>query len=481
MDTRQITTMNRQIVRQTLIIAVGIAAMVAPPVTAEVPAGATEVWPTDTLAAIQAAVDAGGVVYFHPGTYNWTGILSIGNSVEIAGPEPTGDFDTKTGTDNRTWKTKLTKTPTGIWDTMDCIIRIDCPGETERVTIRNLDTECLSLGMCMLLQGRGHSVTIASCRIKTIDDGYGFVTWQASTRSVVVEDCYLEAGTTGFLYPDDTVPNTDCIVFGMSNHATMEVRNSIAVNHCDTTDTSTAVEVVWNHNPNTEVIIRNNWLQSSGIGFAIFHGEGVCPVGTVSHNTVVGGRHFLHYKNSTGGGTIEHNRFDCSGGDVSLYFMDSEGVTVQRNTFVGNVLTGAITLTGNSSRNVFVANDLSGLKADTAQILVAEECQNNLFARNFIGSLGPDALAAIQCSGDNNDIIRNDYTRSGIPGPVAEGTPCVWLANTCDPDTGALVAEPENNLVFEADGLPPGTATTNEVLDDPRQLTGNTTNIVIGH
>jgi hypothetical protein len=43
------------------------------------------------------------------------------------------------------------------------------------------------------------------------------------------------------------------------------------------------------------------------------------------------------------------------------------------------------------------------------------------------------------------------------------------------------MAEPENNLVFETDGLPSGTTIAEQVLDDPCKLTGTTTNMVVGH
>ncbi len=478
----RISAPETHFLRIVLAVALGVVITSGTPVRAQIPPGATEVWPTDSLATIQTAVDGGGVVYFHPGIYTWTGILNVSNSVELTGPKPAGDFNTEIGTDNRVWDVKITKSPTGIWDTMDSIIKINCPGNIENVIISNLDTECLSLGMCMLLQGGGNSAKITNCRIKTVDDGFGFVSWQAGDVSEVIENCYFEAGTTGFLYPDGTAPDTDCIVFGMSRHASIEVKNNIAVNHCDIANTSTAVEVAWNQDPNTQVTISNNWLKSSGIGVAVFYYDSVCSVGTVSHNTMVGNMHFAHYENSGSGGTIESNRFQCSGGGIaSFYTKDSADVTVQGNTFTVSVLTAGIMLDGYSSGYVFAGNDLSGLNSGKAQILVQNGCQDNLFTRNVIGLLGPEASAGIQCMGDNNDFVRNDYTQSGIPGLTAGTIPCVYLASSYDPDTGDLIAEPENNLVFETDGLPLGTTLTEQVLDDPHELTGNTTNIVVGH
>ncbi len=477
-----ISVPERRFLNVILLVSLAAAVTIGTPVKAQVPPGAIEVRPTDTLATIQAAVNNGGVVYFHPGAYSWTGILNINNSVELTGPKPTGDFNTKTGTDNRVWQAKITKSPTGIWDTMDSIIKINCPGKAGNVIISNLDIECVSLGICILLQGGGETVKITNCRIKTVDDGYGFVSWQAGEVSVVIEDCHLEAGTSGFLYPDGAAPDTDCIIFGMSRHETIEVKNNIAVNHCDTTNTSTAVEVSWNQDPKTQVTISNNWLKSSGIGVAVFYYDSTCSVGTISHNTMVGNMHFAHYENSGSGGTIESNRFQCSGGGIaSLYLKDSGDVTVQGNTFTGRVLTAGIMFDGQSSGYVFAGNDLSGLTAGTAQILLQHGCQDNLFTRNVIGLLGPEASAGIHCSGDNNDFVRNDYTQSGIPGLTAGGIPCVWLANSYDPDTGALIAEPKNNLVFEPEGLPAGTTIKEQILDDPCELTGTTTNTVVGH
>jgi len=462
-----------------LAAAVGISIVVCAPVRGQVPPGASEVWPTNTLETIQATVDGGGVVYFHPGTYNWTGILNVNNSVELTGPKPVGDFNTGTGTDNRIWEAKITKTPPGtdVWDPTDPIIQITCPSNTENVIISNLEIECLSMGMCILLEGGGDSIKITKCRIKTVDDGYGIIAWEAGDVSVVVEDCYIEAGTAGFLKPDGTPPNTDCIAFGMSNFSTIEVRNNIAINNCDTLDVSVAVELVWHQEPNTQVTISNNWLKSSGEGFTIFYYSSACPIGTVSHNTIVGHYNFLHLDNSGIGGTIKSNKFECNGGGRgSFYFSNSSDVTVQGNEFTGSVSLGGIVLIGNSSHNVFVGNNMSNLNAGAAQIVIQPGAHGNLFTRNVIGPLAPEAIGGIVCRGADNDIIRNDYVGSNIPGLGSSDLACVILG-----------AASEGNLVFESGGLPPGTGgSTEHVLDLTREPpsqgpAGTTTNIVVGH
>jgi len=148
---------------------------------------------------------------------------------------------------------------------------------------------------------------------------------------------------------------------------------------------------------------------------------------------------------------------------------------------VGTPVRVQIGIAGNSSHDVFVGNDMSNLNAGVMQILIEPGCQDNLFTRNVIGSLGPGAMAGVQCSEDSNYFIRNDYTQSSIPGLTVGGIPCVWLANSYDPDTSELLAEPENNLVFEPDGFPPGTTVKRQVLNDSRELTGTSTNMVVGH
>jgi hypothetical protein len=478
METREIKTMKGQALRNVLVAAAGIAIIIGGSVGGQVPTGATEVWSTDTLATIQAAVDAGGVVYFHPGTYSWTGILYVHDSVELTGPKPVGDFDTETGLDARVWEVRLRKSPVQIWEPVpDPVISVNCPGDAQNVAINNLDIECSGLGTCILLGGGGDSITIARCRAKTENDGYGIVSWEAGRVSVVVEDCHIEAGTEGFLYPDGTPPNTDGIIFGRSNHATVKVEHNIVINRCDTLNVSNAVAFEWHQNPNAEITISRNWLQSAGEGLTVFYYDSACSVGAFCHNVVIGNYHFGHYLNRGRGGTIEANQFECQGdGTVSFYFANSADLTVRGNVFRGGVLTGGIILEGRCSGNLFVANDLSGLRAGTGQIFVQPECHGNLFTKNVIGTLASGGLAAICCSGDHNDFIRNDYGSSEIPGLTTSDQPCLILDVTS-----------EDNLVFESAGFPAGTGgATEQVLELCREPGCGeppcaTANVVVGH
>jgi hypothetical protein len=168
------------------------------------------------------------------------------------------------------------------------------------------------------------------------------------------------------------------------------------------------------------------------------------------------------------------------------YGTPANGVLTAHNTISGQA-DYPILLVDGSSDNIFTWNDLSGITAKKMDIFSANQiavfagCDRNLFTRNIIGPLGDGATAGISCGGSSNDFIRNDYTQSGIPGLKAGVVPCVWLANSYDPDTGEVISEPEHNLVFESDGFPPGTTAAEQVLDDPRECTETTTNIVVGH
>lgn len=164
----------------------------------------------------------------------------------------------------------------------------------------------------------------------------------------------------------------------------------------------------------------------------------------------------------------------------------AHGLLIQDNTISGKA-NWAIYMDNGASHNIVRRNNMEDFTAvpfgpyGASLISIMRDCHGNVFRDNIIGPLGPGAGVGIYCAGDNNDFIRNDYTKSGIPGLTAGGIPCVMLANTYDPATGDLVAEPENNLVFESGGLPPGTTAAEQVLDQPRELTGATTNTVVGH
>jgi hypothetical protein len=238
-----------------------------------------------------------------------------------------------------------------------------------------------------------------------------------------------------------------------------------------------------------EIIIKNNTMIQSR------HSE--YPPGSGSyHASAITASHWEGYR----GGEISGNTIEMDPSeDVQLEFVPAicladyetfsgaQGLLVQDNTITGKADWGII-LDNGASDNIIRRNNLANLTAvqfglyGAAQLAIAHGSHDNIFRGNIIGPVGTGAWAGVWCWGDdNNDFIRNDYTQSGIQGLTAGGVPCVWLANFYDPETGDLVTEPENNLVFEVGCLPPGTTIVEQVLDDPRELTGATTNTVVGH
>jgi parallel beta-helix repeat protein len=166
-------------------------------------------------------------------------------------------------------------------------------------------------------------------------------------------------------------------------------------------------------------------------------------------------------------------------------FGGAHDLLVQDNTITGKADWGII-LSSGASGNVIRRNNLQDFTATqigfngAAQIALTYGSHDNIVRANTIGPLGSGAPAAIwSWADDDNDLIRNDYTLSGIQGLAASGVPCVWLADSYDPETGELVAEPENNLVYET-LFPEGTDCADQVRDDPRERTGATRNVVVG-
>jgi len=234
-----------------------------------------------------------------------------------------------------------------------------------------------------------------------------------------------------------------------------------------------------------EIVVRDNVMLQSG--HFVFSGTNNAFGMMVSHGNGFSG-------GLISGNTIEMNPSE----DVELSlvpaicladfvaFAGAHGLLVQDNTITGEA-DWAIMVDMGASDNIIRRNNLENFTAvqfglyGTCQIILTATCHDNVFRDNVIGPLGLGAGVGIYCAGYNNDFVRNDYTLSGIPGLTAGGIPCIMLANTYDPATGDLVTEPENNLVFESEGLPPGTTATEQVLDQPRELTGATTNTVVGH
>jgi len=407
--------------------------------------------PAIDLPAAQAAVDGGGTVTLKNGgangeiAFNFGTVgLTIGNGVTIQGQDVAGNM-----------------------------ARIEASG-----------------GQAVYIDvGGSDDVTIKNCHV--VGTGQNGISGSSmmTTGTVRLENNVIEGGYAIWFGPFMGTPQL-VTNYEIYNNTIRATNFSIAVVDAksvriENNETESPYGIfALNIGSNNGMIIKNNSVNASG---GYYYGFGDL--------TLTIGMRVAHFPGFSGG-EISGNTISVAPVSVGApilsvgmyygYDTPANGVLTAHNTIRGQA-DYTINVVDGSSDNVFMWNDLSGITAkkmdifSSNQIAVFPGCDRNLFTRNTIGPLGDGATAGIKCEGSSNDFIRNDYTQSGIPGLTAGDIPCVWLANSYDPDTGDLVAEPENNLVFEPDGFPLETTVTDQVLDDPRELTGTTTNIVVGH
>ena len=130
-------------------------------------------------------------------------------------------------------------------------------------------------------------------------------------------------------------------------------------------------------------------------------------------------------------------------------------------------------------QNLITTNAVITNNTITGEMWCAIHCHqtlNSVVSNNTIDmvmSVPFDGIAVVLVSASSNlDIIDNDYTGCDVPGwTMADGPGSVLLANGTS-----------NSFVFESGNFPPGTGgAKNQVLDLTKELTGTTTNRVIGH
>jgi hypothetical protein len=414
--------------------------------------------PAVDLPAAQAAVDGGGTVTLKNGgdngeiAFNFgTGGITIRNEVTIQGEDVAGNM------------ARIEASGDPAFSTGNKAFYIDVGG-SDNVTIKNCHIVCTGQN-CI---SGGGLMTTGTVRLENnvIDGEYSIWFGEYMGTPNLVTDYEIYNNTVKAA--NFSIAIVDAKSVRIENNETESPYGILAANI----------------GSNNGLIVRNNTVNASGGYF--YEAGGL---------TITFGLRVAHFPGFSGG-IISGNTISIAPVSVG-YPIFSAGMAYGYGTSANGVLTAnnaisgqadyAILLGDGSSDNIFKGNDLSGItaqKMDIAsanQIAVPAGCDKNLFTRNTIGPLGDGATAGISCGGSNNDFIRNDYTQSGIPGLTAGSIPCVWLTNSYDPDTGDVIAEPENNLVFEPDGFPPGTTVADQVLDDPRECTGTTTNTVVGH
>lgn len=436
--------------KSVLFVALGILIAVSAPVSGDTMVVATGN-PADDLPAAQAAVNAGGTVTLKNGGANGeiafnfgTGGLTIGNGVTIQGEDVAGNMARIEASGDQTVQIKV--------------------GGSNNVTIQN----CHFVGTGLFCITGSDIMTTGTIRLESNVIEGGYAIWFGPFMGTPQLATHYEIYNNTVRATNFSIAVVDAKSVRIENNETESPYGLFALNI----------------GSNNGMIIKNNTVHASG---GYYFGDGGLTL-TIGLRVA----HFPGFR----GGEISGNTISVAPVSVGApilsvgmyygYGAPAHEVLTARNTIRGHA-DYAIAIVDGSSDNVFMWNDLSGITArkmdifSANQIAVFAGCDRNLFTRNTIGSLGDGATAGIKCEGSSNDFIRNDYTQSGIPGLTAGAIPCVWLANSYDPDTGDLMTEPENNLVSESDGFPPGTTAVEQVLDDPREQTGTTTNIVVGH
>ena len=438
-----------------LVAALGVLIAVGTPVIGDTTIVATGD-PAVDLPAAQAAVDGGGRVILRNGGANGeiafnfgVGGLTIKNEVTIQGEDVAGNMATIEASGDQTFYSGAKA------------FYIDVGG-SDNVTIRN----------CHIVSTGQNCIS-----------GYDIMT----TGTVRLENNVIDGEYAIWFGPYGGKPQL-VTNYEIHNNTVRAANFSIAVVDAksvriENNETESPYGLLAaNVGSDNGLIIKNNRVKA--LGGYYYEAGGL---------TITFGLRVAHFPGFTGG--------EISGNTISMapvsvgYPIYSAGLAYGYGTSANGVLTANNTISGQadypillgdgSSGNIFKGNDLSKItaqKMDIAsanQIALSAGCDNNLFTRNTIGPLGDGATAGIKCEGSSNDFIRNDYTQSGIPGLTAGTIPCVWLAKSYDPDTGDLIAEPHDNLICEI-LFPEGTSATEQVLDDTRESTDATTNVIIG-
>jgi hypothetical protein len=478
-------TSPRQRLKSILVLILGVAIAVGKPVRATEAIVATGDPNTD-FEAIQSALDTGGEVVLRNGPggeiFDLNGIkkcLSITANVRLMGQDDAAGHRAKIIANNNN----------------ELAIKIDNPGGI--VEFSGLDIESASIRIIMIGNGPWPSVRRDACKDLTVKDcnivgTHGqascIETWGGLAGTLYLEDNYIAGHWCtvdwGLLTgsPSDSKWEIHSNTF-VATQSCLETSNKglrIDNNRCEGPSILLAAGI------QGEIVVTNNIMLQSG--YYVY-----------DNNNAVG--LFVSHWDGFRGGEISRNTIDMNPSNavelagvpaisladyVTVAWRGAHGLLIQDNTITGQA-DAAIWLDNGASDNIIRRNNLENFTAvrfsesGAIQMGATATCHDNVFRGNIIGALGSGAFAAVACWGDNNDFIRNDYTQSNAPGLTAGGIPCVWLASSYDPETGNLVAEPENNLVFESDGLPPGTTIEEQVLDDSREQTGTTTNIVVGH
>jgi hypothetical protein len=415
----------------------------------------TDVYADDPLSVIQAAVDAGGVVYFNPtnrdgsdGVYLWDAALRVPSSVTLTGPPPVGYRDVSAGLDDRTWGVHIVR--------QNCYLRppytglfVTSTSEQDSVLIENLsiETDCNGITQIPLPDGRvpsapvpGADLEIRDCSVVVSGINASPTDPTAGNRAIrsmfvanarlIVTGSYVEAAATpesGIRYSGDN----DAIFSALSTHSRVEIRDNIAV--CDSWTTgavSAAMEVYLEHDPTSFILIADNYLEAQ----ASLNIRTEAPVRVLA-NVIYG-----------------------AGGLIGMNIVNVDGGLIEDNVLVGSAWTGARLANVKNTR--YLANDSSALVA-SRHLSLDRTSSGNLVRNNALGPVRltpPDSPrnAALVVDGTDNRLSYNDCAATGAPGWWApDNTGCVLF------NAGSS----ENAVSVPEELLPAGTTICRQILD----------------
>lgn len=387
--------------------------------------------------------------------------LIITRAVELIGPEVTGTFDTRDGTDSRTWSARLE----------NGYIEVACSGDnvTDTVKIRNLSVYNPGIQYMATYPWGTNPYTAALLHRGVLGSQSG--------GNLIVSDCYFECakavledwGTNAFMSAfAQGVPGSDpeissiqrchlkvtgipendndVIAYRGGGFKTIEVVDNITEatagnNRCQGIDFAMGTGRVGD-----EILVRDNHVTSVGFGIGFFN---ISCYAAVEYNVIQAQGHPVY-------------------GCISVHY--------NRDTSVGGIVCG----------NEVALNEGNALRLQWAEDhLVYDNIFNgpmflnvvytSYFEGNRFVDLVGNPLAAVHLRiGEDNYLVKNDYRDSGMPGWEADGSGgpgCVLLGGRLNDFWAGAV----NNLVKENGRFPRGTNAKAQVLD----LGSN--NRVVGH
>lgn len=412
----------------------------------------TEVYPTDSQATLQAAVDSGGTVHFNPGTYNLTAPLLVTSAVELVGDEPVAhavDPDHRTG---REWPCKLVGGGAHPVHTFArSAVFVECLAG-EDVTIKNLELDSTSLGTSgqrptIFSVGSnfvrqwfspsvnlpqnwldGANLSIESCRLLS----QRFCIWVSQCGNPDVSVLSSEITAVG----DDPIR----VSFGRYGRVVIDGNDVLAKQNAGAQQTIEFFDIYGVDGTSEAVLTVSNNVLDIGVTAASVAGLNIAARLELYNNVlrVTSGTAILWGSTNDAGGFISGNEFINGhivlGGAGKVFDLGHHGpdgvsgasnLVIEDNVFSGVhstlVYMGEYGFGKNTAKdNIFRRNDSENAHPSDALIVLSRDASGNIFQNNKWGAPQPSLAfgAGIYCEGDGNTFTNEEF--DGFPGWTLE-------------------------------------------------------------